>query len=137
MKNLIFLLLGLGLIMLSCKKDNEVVTTNKPGYFVLTELRNNLKSAEIPQSLKTGQSGYDLGEVKASREFSFILTNGGNQPIFDIKMITDNRSFTISPNEIPVLEGNTNFENTSTTGFFTNYKPGNNSWNPTEWCRLY
>jgi hypothetical protein len=117
MKHFILLLIVLPVMFISCQKDNDVIEKKKPGYFVVTELKGSLKSSNDASIQKTAQSGFDLGDLKASRNFSFILTNGGNQPIFDIILTTDNESFTVSPGEIPSLAGNTQFDSISGSGF--------------------
>lgn len=107
------LLIVLQIMLFSCKKNDDVVENKKPGFFILTEL----KSFDAGNMLKSAQSDYNLGDIKASMDYSFILTNGGNQSIFDIVLRTDNESFTITPNEISRLEGNTQFDSISSSGF--------------------
>lgn len=47
---------------------------------------------------------FDLGDVKASRDFYFILKNIGDTPVTDISIETDNPSFEVSPAAISRLE---------------------------------
>jgi hypothetical protein len=104
MKRLLYILTGMHLIILSCTIENEDIITSQPGYFVLTELRNNLESYNY-NKLKSLKTGFELGDIKASKEFFFLLTNGGDQPIFDIQLVTDNEQFIITPKKIDKLEG--------------------------------
>jgi hypothetical protein len=88
--------------MISCIKNNqeEEVVKMKPGYFILTELKkSDLKSAN-EDSIKTV---FSLGDIKASKEYYFILSNGGDNSIYDIEFETDNSFFTISPEKIGEL----------------------------------
>jgi hypothetical protein len=117
MKRLLIFLIGFQLIILSCKKDNEDIIKDEPGYFVLTELRDNLKSYYNRYRFKSLNTSFDLGDVKASKEFFFLLTNGGDQPIFEIQLITDNESFMISPERITKLESSASFNYEENTGF--------------------
>jgi hypothetical protein len=47
---------------------------------------------------------FHLGDIKASRDFYFILKNVGDTPITDISLETDNPSFEVSPASISFLE---------------------------------
>jgi hypothetical protein len=125
MKHLFIILIVMQVIFISCNKEDDIIEMKKddiiekkdPGYFVLTVLKNSVKSAFSESQLKSAQSVFDLGDLKASMQYSFILVNGGDQPIFDIVLNTDNPAFTISPGVISVLEGNARFDNTSGSGF--------------------
>jgi len=100
MKKIAYLFLLL-IAVLSCKKDDVVVQT-KPGYFVLTELKSpHLKSATI-DSVKTQ---FLLGDIKASKEYFFILSNGGDQSIYNVGFQSDNPAFKIFPEKINELAG--------------------------------
>ena len=117
MKHLIIILIVMQVIFISCNKEDDIIEKKDPGYFVLTVLKNSLKSAYSESQLKSAPTDFDLGDLKASITHSFILVNGGDQPIFDIVLNTDNPSFTISPGAISLLEGNARFDNTSGSGF--------------------
>lgn len=98
----IFSLFTLILILFSCKVEVEDVPLPKPGNFILTELRSpTLKSAHI-DSVKTH---FSLGNIKASKEYFFILSNGGDEPIYDVEFISDNPAFKIFPEKISELPG--------------------------------
>jgi len=87
MKTPITLLILLVILGLSaCKKSAEYEPVSKSaGYFILTPMQsgNGLKSG-MKQSSEDPPRSFDLGDIKDSREFYFILTNGGEEPIFDI-----------------------------------------------------
>jgi hypothetical protein len=125
MKHLVIIVIVMQVFFISCNKEDDIIEKKKddiiekkePGYFVLTELKNSVKSSNTDYQLKSVQTTFDLGSLKASMTHSFILINGGDQPIFDIVLNTDNLAFTISPDAISLLEGNARFDNTSNSGF--------------------
>jgi hypothetical protein len=91
----------------SCSKDhNENI---KPGYFIISHVDNNLKSANN-NAFKTsnGDNSFDLGEIRKSEEYYFSLSNGGETPIFEVTLNCNNSAFTVSPESISVLEINEN-----------------------------
>lgn len=99
MKKIVYLFI-IVIAVFSCKKED--VTPSTPGYFILTELKSpHLKSASA-DSLKTQ---FQLGDIKASKEFYFILSNGGDEPIFDVEFKSDNPVFQIFPEKIDELVG--------------------------------
>lgn len=90
------------LALFSCNVEIEDVTLPKPGNFILTELKSPaLKSAPI-DSVKTH---FSLGDIKASKEYFFILSNGGDEPIHDVEFSSDNPAFQIFPEKISELPG--------------------------------
>jgi len=102
MKNKIVFLIVILFLPLSCSRDDET-TLSKAGYFFLTEIQNAaLKSTQPDENVRTT---FSLGDVKASKEFFFILSNGGENPIFDIMLKTNNPAFTIMPENISILNG--------------------------------
>jgi hypothetical protein len=125
MKHFFIILIVMQVFFISCNKEDDIIEMKKddiiekkePGYFVLTELKNSVKSAKTKSQLKSAQSVFDLGDLKASMQYSFILVNGGDQPIFDIVLNTDKPAFTISPGAISLLEGNARLDKTSSSGF--------------------
>lgn len=117
MRHLILSFIVLQVIFISCKKDEDIIEIKEPGYFVLTELQGSIKTSDAKKVFKSSQSDFNLGEIKASMNYSFILTNGGHQPIFDIALSTDKKSFIVSPKEISRLEGNKQIGNTLSSGF--------------------
>jgi len=104
MKNLLPIFLLAIISLNSCKKDDEDIKS-RSGYFKLTELRNiGTKSTQriTNDSIKTA---FQLGDLKNSNEFYFLLSNGGDNPIFDVNLKTNNSHFTTSPENISVLPG--------------------------------
>lgn len=101
MKNLTISIITILVFFASCKKDSNV---EKSGYFILTELKksNSVKSGIMTDSITTT---FALGDIKASKEFYFILSNGGNNPITDIKISSNNDAFQIAPNMLTNLLG--------------------------------
>jgi hypothetical protein len=125
MKHLVIIAIVMQVIFISCNKEDDIIEKDKddiiekmePGFFVLTGLKTSVKSSYTDYQLKSAQTDFDLGDLKASMTHSFILVNGGDQPIFDILLNTDNPAFTISPGSISLLEGNARFDKTSGSGF--------------------
>lgn len=88
--------------LLACNKEDNNDPQPKPGSFVLTELKQSgLKSANT-DSIKTE---FNLGDLYASKEFYFILSNAGDNPIYDVRFVSDNPAFTITPSYISTLYG--------------------------------
>ena len=114
MKNLSLLVLLMALL-LSCSKEHDEIaplnkpgnapvegtTSQKPGGFAvsrLTNLSNGRSASSVPHQVK-----FDLGEVKASKEYLFILSNSGDVPVFDINIAIDHSQFEVSPRRIDTL----------------------------------
>ena len=116
-KKLIVILISL-LIFGSCKKDKEqeIATARQPGSFNLIELKNNQKSTDLKSANKTVSSSFDFGDLKASKEFYFLLTNGGDEPIYDIHLSTNNPSFNVTPSNISSLAGGILLNNEENAG---------------------
>jgi hypothetical protein len=119
MKTKSFLLLSLIslLIIGSCTKENDQQISNvrKPGSFKLIEIRNskNLLNKSIND---TNTSNFNFGNLKASKEFYFLLTNTGDEPIYDISLTSKNPAFTVSPSDISSIAGGLLFSNEENTG---------------------
>jgi hypothetical protein len=97
MKNFITLfVLTTFLLLLSCS-ENEVAKKS-PGHFTLSQLNS-------PHGRVSSATAFNLGDLKASKDFLFFLGNGGETSIFDIALSTDNPKFVISPKHIDVLPG--------------------------------
>jgi hypothetical protein len=115
MKNIILSLLIISIIS-SCKKENENVEL-QPGSFSFSRLENynpNLKSAQNQQiinikELSQSQYSFDLGDIKTSVQFYFLLMNVGDLPIFDVELSSDNPNFQIFPTKISYLGSIKNF----------------------------
>lgn len=106
MKRNILLILCITVVFCSCQKENDDTAKSiRPGCFRLTQLqRSDLKSATVNKE-DSASTCFNLGDVKASRECFFILSNAGNAPIFDITLSTNNTAFEITPCQIPYLTG--------------------------------
>jgi hypothetical protein len=92
------------LAMAACKKDEEIRKSG-PGYFLLTEVKNpELKNTRF-YAEDSAKTEFQLGDLKASREFYFLLSNGGDNAIFDVHLETDNPLFTFAPENISRLPG--------------------------------
>lgn len=102
----IFILLTFSSLLLSCDKDimNDEKDKKTPGSFNLTQVSSK-KRADSNLIKKSSLMGFDFGEVKASKEFYFLLSNSGDEPIFDIKLSTDVSSFSIIPTSVDYLSG--------------------------------
>lgn len=87
-------------LFLSGCNDEEVQKT-KSGYFTLSQLKSP-SNGRISSSNDVA-ADFDLGDLKASREFYFILNNGGENPITDITLETNDTRFLISPQNIGTL----------------------------------
>lgn len=117
MKNLTIILIAIQLVLVSCENVDNALEKKESGYFVIAELNNSLKSVNTEPKLKSAQTNFNLGDLKASMQYSFILLNGGDQPIFDIVLNTDNSAFTLSPNAISLIVSNPNPDKISNIGF--------------------
>jgi hypothetical protein len=84
----------------------------KPGAFAL----NLLQAGNKDMQLKSNAIGYNLGNVKGTTSFSFILLNSGDQPIFDISLSVNNPQYGITPGNISILDANTSLTKPSTQG---------------------
>ncbi len=97
------------LITSSCKKTSDEETRQfeekrAPGFFTLAAL-----DSRSNKTLKSSNNtlNYNLGEIKATDNFDFILTNGGDMPIFDINLkVNDESIYNITPKSINVLPSN-------------------------------
>ena len=69
MKHLVIMAIAMQVIFISCNKEDDIIENTKddiiemkePGYFLLTELKNPVKSSTIDSQLKSAQAGFDLG----------------------------------------------------------------------------
>ncbi|MGL1886207.1 MAG: hypothetical protein OCD76_06805 [Reichenbachiella sp.] len=104
----IFIISTLFLTLVSCDKyKDEEVTPLLPGSFGITlisETNPNGKVNSNGRISQTSETTFDLGPIKASSEFGFLLTNQGEELIFDITITSSNPSFAISPSSILELQ---------------------------------
>jgi hypothetical protein len=117
MKTLLFLaqIMFLVVALSSCNKDDKEINKKTPGYFVLAELNNNA-GASLKSSKNIQATGFDFKDLKASKEFFFLLVNGGDEPVFNIRLSADNSQFNISPSQLNQLSGGTLINNAENTG---------------------
>jgi hypothetical protein len=108
MKKKFIYLAFLFLAVTACKKDVEIL---KPGYFLLSE-------AQVI-SYDSVKSNFMLGDLKSSKEFLFIISNGGDNPIFNIGLKSDNSQFTVAPETIGTLIGNSSMGSGNYIQFIT------------------
>jgi hypothetical protein len=101
MKNYLSLSVLIAILFLSRCSDNEVTKTS-PGYFTLSQLSS--PHGRI-SSISESTTSFHLGDLKASKEFFFLLGNGGQSEITDITIETDNPKFVITPTHIDKLPG--------------------------------
>lgn len=95
-----FLLL---MFLASCSEDEP--KSKKSGYFKLAQVqspgtRSTVRNARVGA---TEETSFNLGEIKASREFYFMLVNGGETDITGVELETNNDAFIISPASISLL----------------------------------
>ncbi len=83
---------------------NACTEKSKSGYFVLTRLDTSA-NATSGSALKSLSADFDFGMLKASKEFYLLLSNGGDQPIFDIYLSSENESFSVFPSSIAKMQG--------------------------------
>lgn len=51
-----------------------------------------------------GETSFDLGSIKASRDFYFLLSNTGSSEIEDVVLTSSNDAFQVTPSEISVIK---------------------------------
>lgn len=93
------------ILLLACNEESIEVETSS-GYFNLSQIKSSPNGRiASPSAEQTFLSEFDLGDLKASKEFYFLLSNGGRNPITDITLETDDPRFAISPKTISKLDG--------------------------------
>jgi hypothetical protein len=109
MRKPVCFLLGLTLmsqLFFACKKDDEKVTppSSQAGYFVISSIDQS-SIANGRKSAETHDSEFDLGALLSSDKFLFLIANGGDEPIFNITLSSDNTPFEITPKSIQLVPG--------------------------------
>lgn len=89
----------LTLLLLSCSEDDP---KQQEGYFRLAQVQSPTMRAGA-KTHDISETSFDLGSVKASREFYFLLANGGDTDITNVELSTNNPAFIISPASISLL----------------------------------
>ncbi len=94
-----------------CEKEND--TTEKQaenfqqGTFSMMQIADPSQLEGAKKSgldiKKVTKPGFDLGEIKASKEYYFILLNTGSSPIFNISLQSSNENFKLHPTNINTL----------------------------------
>lgn len=113
-KRALFALLSIGLcgpLFLACQKHKDEVVPAKeepppastPGYFVISSIERT--TAAGGRTTAGEAVRFDLGALKASKEFLFMIANGGDEPIFDVTFTTDKPAFAIFPGKIQLVPG--------------------------------
>lgn len=89
--------------MAACDNHDELQKT-EPGYFKVSQVQTSSSNGREKTSVQTGPSTtFDLGAIRTSREFYFLLENGGDSPIVDIELSVDNAAVSVSPRKITTL----------------------------------
>ena len=91
------IIVSIMIILASCNKAED---NFKEGSFKLqqiTYLKNNT------EQVQDASINFNLGDIYASKEFYFMLSNAGDYPITNINIITNNEQFIISPAQIDTL----------------------------------
>jgi hypothetical protein len=91
-------------LFIGCKKDDEQQPASQSGYFIVAASQNSSSPGARTAGGKT-DTRFNLGPLRASREFMFMLSNGGNKDIFDITLSGDNHAFEVFPQNIQRLAG--------------------------------
>lgn len=99
MKYITLLLL---IVIWSCSEDH-VVREPKAYYFRLSYMVTPDKGGRKAISMSNPQTEFDLGDIKASREFYFLLGNASANPIADVTLAANDSSVMISPTTISSL----------------------------------
>jgi len=77
------------------------------GSFALTYLGQPAAADGAPPPLPSTTASYDLGTIKASRDFYFLLRNMGGEPITDIVLTSSGAAFPVAPGSIETLASDT------------------------------
>ena len=106
MKNgLIIPLLFILLFIYACNQASAPQEQRTPGNLSIVYLQGFEKRTPVqPEILQNGDVSFNLGSIKASRDFYFLLQNQGSYPITGITLQTDNSDFSVQPASIDRLE---------------------------------
>lgn len=110
MKNFYLELTGLALVTLalsSCSiKDDTETVGSRSGYFILKWVDQGKEVASTySTNLKSSTTDFMLGDLKSSKEFFFLLSNGGEEDIFSISLDADDEAVIVTPSHINSLPG--------------------------------
>lgn len=100
-------------ITIGCSNNDVAPKTDKP-YFTFSQLKSSLPGGRVTSvnSTADANASFDLGDIKSSKRFYFLLGNGGDGKIYNINLTTDNATILVSPQHISVMEGKNSTENT-------------------------
>jgi hypothetical protein len=95
----------LGIFALAgCSKETDSPAPGA-GYFKLTQVGSPFTKSTAHATNISDEINFHLGDLKSSHEFYFILSNGGDNAVFDIRLETGHAQFTVSPSQISKLSG--------------------------------
>jgi hypothetical protein len=101
---LIQMLLTVGCDTVSPVKTNETVTlTPEPGSFGVGYMKGLSKSKAAANVQSGANISFDLGSIKGSNSFYFLLYNIGGTPITDVTLEMDDSNFTVYPSAMDTL----------------------------------
>lgn len=112
MKHTFTIIFSVSLLIWGCENpstdDTDLIpSSTSQGQLVLTPLEGMGRLVNH-QSLSKASDGdtvdFDLGPIKASKNFYFILKNTGGTAITDISINSNNSDFTVSPAQIGILQ---------------------------------
>lgn len=105
MKYLLILILAL-LVLTGCGTNNHTIsTTQEPGKIQFSMVPVSLAKVTADASaLPTDSTDVELGTLRTSKAFYFIIKNVGGSPIENLQITTNNSNVTMTPGYIPVLE---------------------------------
>jgi len=111
MKRLIlFFLMGILIVLIAeCNRStpvspNETITlTPGPGKFALGYMKGLSKSAATASIQSGANVSFDLGSIKGSTAFYFLLYNIGSTPITDVALSIADTDFTVYPTAMDTL----------------------------------
>lgn len=91
--------------------DTSVILTPEPGQFGMSWLKGLGKvgvQTDTGATRSGAQAHFDLGQIKGSSSFYFLLYNVGRRPITNVTLSTNDANFAVSPERIDTLipEGN-------------------------------
>lgn len=95
------------LVIWGCSEDHAVKGP-EAGYFRLSYMVTPDKGGRKAISMANPQTEFNLGDIKASREFYFLLGNASTNPITDITLEANDQSVVISPTTISSLSAQPN-----------------------------
>ncbi len=87
----------------SPSEPEEVVISAEPGEFGLSYMRGLGKTSEGMRIQHGGSAYFNLGDIKGSTSFFFLLYNIGSRPITDVTLSISNSDFAVYPSRMDSL----------------------------------